>query len=72
LKKNALLIPMFRLMQFWGTYRGSAQFRPLDNKLRQTFYYPRGLERQDHHAPTLSNGSPIDYANKSGEEEIVG
>ncbi len=31
----------FRLMQFWGTYRGYRQAGPLTWQLRQTFYYPR-------------------------------
>ena len=30
----------FRLMQFWGTYRGFSQRGPVTSKLRQTFYYP--------------------------------
>jgi rhamnosyltransferase len=72
LRKNALLIPMFRLMQFWGTYRGSAQSRPLDNKLRQTFYYPRGLKHQDHDRQNLFNGRPIDYAAKKREDPSIG
>jgi rhamnosyltransferase len=71
LRKNALLIPMFRLMQFWGTYRGSVQSRPLDNKLRQTFYYPRGLKGHVHEGPTVSNGIPIDYAAENREETSI-
>jgi rhamnosyltransferase len=72
LRENALLILLFRLMQFWGTYRGSVQCRPLDNELRQTFYYPRGLKRHDHGVPRPTNGSPIDYTSKATEEKIVG
>jgi len=34
----------FRFMQFWGTYRGYRQSGPLTQHLRQTFYYPRGLQ----------------------------
>jgi rhamnosyltransferase len=34
-------IPRFRLMQFWGTYRGYAQRGPVTSQLRQTFYYPQ-------------------------------
>ena len=30
----------FRMMQFWGTYRGYQQSGPLTQELRQTFYYP--------------------------------
>ena len=38
---NAYEIVMFRLMQFWGTYRGFSQQGPVSRQLRQTFYYPR-------------------------------
>jgi rhamnosyltransferase len=71
-RKNVLLIPLFRLMQFWGTYRGSGQSRPLDKRLRLTFYYPRGLNRSTPHLLNTSNGRPIDYAGENCEEEIVG
>jgi rhamnosyltransferase len=45
LRDGALLrelgdIPRFRLMQFWGTYRGYAQHMPVTQQLRRTFYYP--------------------------------
>ncbi len=45
--RNLGSIFWFRLMQFWGTYRGyrTAQ-APLTDHLRQTFYYPRGLRRE--------------------------
>lgn len=33
----------FRWMQFWGTYQGYRQTGPLTWQLRQTFYYPNGL-----------------------------
>jgi hypothetical protein len=34
-----------RTLQFWGTYRGYRDAHtPLTAPLRQTFYYPRGLE----------------------------
>ena len=39
----------FRFMQFWGTYRGYRQAaQPLTARLRQTFYYPRGLRGGEH------------------------
>ena len=41
--KNIRSIPLFRLMQFWGTYRGYSQRGPVSQQLRQTFYYPNGL-----------------------------
>lgn len=40
LKENIVEIPLFRLMQFWGTYRGFAQESPVSEQLWQRFYYP--------------------------------
>jgi glycosyltransferase involved in cell wall biosynthesis len=37
----------FRWMQFWGTYQGYRQSGPLTWQLRQTFYYPRGMQVVD-------------------------
>jgi glycosyltransferase involved in cell wall biosynthesis len=37
---NIREIPIFRLMQFWGTYRGFAREGPISDKLWQRFYYP--------------------------------
>ncbi len=34
----------FRWMQFWGTYQGYRQSGPLTSQLRQTFYYPQGIQ----------------------------
>lgn len=41
--KNLSSIIWFRLMQFWGTYQGYRHSGPLTWQLRQTFYYPRGI-----------------------------
>jgi glycosyltransferase involved in cell wall biosynthesis len=49
----------FRWMQFWGTYRGFAISGPLTAKLKETFYYPRGLERPK--LETRRDVEPIDY-----------
>jgi glycosyltransferase involved in cell wall biosynthesis len=38
--EKSLSILAFRLMQFWGTYRGFSQKRPVTNHLKQRFYYP--------------------------------
>lgn len=40
LRRELVAIPHFRLMQFWGTYRGFAQRGPVTSQLKQTFYYP--------------------------------
>lgn len=38
---NSLLdIPQFRLMQFWGTYRGFTRDDPVSDRLWRRFYYP--------------------------------
>jgi rhamnosyltransferase len=46
LARQWLEIPRFRLMQFWGTYRGVAQCSPVTSQLKQTFYYPNRGRRQ--------------------------
>jgi len=33
-------IPLFRFMQFWGTYQGFNQDAPVSERLWQRFYYP--------------------------------
>ena len=43
--RNMKSIFVFRLMQFWGTYRGFSQPGPVTGQLRRTFYYPKSLER---------------------------
>lgn len=40
LKTNLVEIPTFRLLQFWGTYRGFAREGPISDRLWQRFYYP--------------------------------
>jgi glycosyltransferase involved in cell wall biosynthesis len=61
LVSGAFSIPVFRLMQFWGAYRGSAQTRSVDQRLRQKFYYPRGIQRMPDTVKSGTNGRRIDY-----------
>lgn len=42
--KSLINIFRFRIMQFWGTYKGYQQSGPLTWQLRQTFYYPHNTE----------------------------
>jgi len=49
----------FRLMQFWGTYRGYRQSGPLTWQLRRTFYYPRGIASPSQ--PASRDVEPIQY-----------
>ncbi|MEM8668661.1 MAG: glycosyltransferase family 2 protein [Planctomycetota bacterium] len=45
LRGNLLSIPVFRLMQFAGAYRGFRQRGPIGSALRQRFYYPNEIRR---------------------------
>jgi len=46
LLKNIFSIPAFRLMQFWGAYRGFARNGNVTQQLRDRFYYPNGFYRR--------------------------
>lgn len=54
-------IPLFRLAQFWGTYQGYAQQEPISAQLRQTFYYARGLDKDDKNNSSTQR-QPVNYA----------
>jgi glycosyltransferase involved in cell wall biosynthesis len=70
LHRHWLSIPAFRLMQFWGTYRGYAHRGPITGQLRQTFYYPRGLARPVNHAAASTSRRVIDYKQPVKEESV--
>ncbi len=58
--KNIVGIPLFRLMQFWGTYRGFVRHGSVSQQLRDRFYYPAGLTlKQD--TSDKEKRSYIDY-----------
>lgn len=60
--KNLKEIAAFRLMQFWGTYRGFALHGPVTNELKHRFYYPNGIIRnKESELPINANRSPIKY-----------
>lgn len=59
---NVKSICTFRLMQFWGTYKGFRRHGTVSSQLRQTFYYPRGLARPTVNADAPSDRRAIDYA----------
>ena len=66
---NMKSIFSFRVMQFWGTYRGYAQKGVVSNALRLKFYYPNDA------TVTLKTGSPgssdrvkIDYGGHDRKE----
>ena len=55
----------YRLMQFWGTYRGFAHRGPLSRELKQTFYYPLGFAASQ--VESVRQVEPIDYGSMTGE-----
>jgi glycosyltransferase involved in cell wall biosynthesis len=59
-------IPRFRLMQFWGTYRGFSLETPVSERLWRRFYYPDSDgypdADPDHHEGTVETGPEIDYS----------
>jgi glycosyltransferase involved in cell wall biosynthesis len=61
LRKNLYHIFIFRLLQFWGTYRGYAQRGSITAELRQTFYYPGGLTYKQPQIDPITIRSRIDY-----------
>lgn len=63
LLKNFLQIPLFRLMQFLGTYRGYVRRNTVSDGLRRKFYYPSELNKKPAQAKTMvSSEDYIDYS----------
>jgi glycosyltransferase involved in cell wall biosynthesis len=63
LGREFVSILVFRLMQFWGTYRGYSQHGPVSKALRSKFYYPNDTAGA---APAREDGEAkrplIDYS----------
>jgi hypothetical protein len=68
--RNLLGIPTFRLMQFWGTYRGFAQWGPVTSHLKLTFCYPNGLVRTRSGITKPELGHRVGYAGMSSEGRV--
>jgi hypothetical protein len=49
----------YRVAQFWGTYQGYRCSMEWNWNLRQTFYYPHGMEKLDQ--PMPRKVKPIQY-----------
>lgn len=58
--QNIWSVFVFRLMQFWGAYRGFAQRSPITSQLKQRFYYPNGWARSPGAVSRLGSGEPTD------------
>lgn len=63
--KNIVSILWFRLMQYWGTYRGYRFSGKIDAELHQRFYYPPGILSTK--TPAERDVPPIDYKQVSDE-----
>lgn len=61
LARNIFSIPVFRSFQFWGTYAGYRQHGMVTQQLRNRFYYPEGLKRQEKAAGDKEEERTIHY-----------
>jgi glycosyltransferase involved in cell wall biosynthesis len=61
LVKNLAGIPVFRFMQFLGTWRGFSQHGLITGRLRNRFYYPKGLRRSVSVVPKNQEDRRINY-----------
>ena len=57
LSSNIVEIPKFRLLQFWGTYRGFSSEGPISDQLWQRFYYPDRETFPQSNNPSETSGS---------------
>lgn len=57
---NFFDIPMFRVMQFWGAYRGFKMQGSTSRALKQIFYYPRRLDHRTNDESGV-DGDKIEY-----------
>lgn len=65
LREEFCSIILFRLMQFWGTYRGSNSREQITAELRQRFYYPNTFQRRDGATEAASDPAYIDYTREN-------
>ncbi len=56
---NVRSIMMFRLMQFWGTYRGYAQHGTISRQLKEKFYYPNQTKVLKRKSAKVANDRPV-------------
>ena len=72
LVRSSASILTFRLMQFWGTYRGFARRGPVTGRLKQTFYYPRSRSRRSDEDMRVTPRQRIEYDSGDGKKESEG
>ncbi|MCZ6770873.1 MAG: glycosyltransferase family 2 protein [Proteobacteria bacterium] len=66
--RNVASIPVFRLMQFTGAYRGFALRGPVTSRLKRTFYYPTGPSRRHGHEDPAAAARLIDYSESAQDD----
>lgn len=60
--RNLLEIPKFRLLQFWGTYRGFKQEGEISEQVWQRFFYPdRTSYPNPQTSSSVESGNTIEY-----------
>lgn len=69
--RAARSIVTFRLMQFWGTYRGFQQRDPVSAALKQTFYYPTIRRSPQPEPDPAEEARRIDYVSPAAEDTRV-
>lgn len=69
LAANLKKIFLFRLMQFWGTYRGFRQVGAVTRDMKQKFYYPP-VKGRHVRSPVgdARNAARVDYSAHGGED----
>jgi rhamnosyltransferase len=67
-------IATFRVLQFWGTYRGFREPEGVTSELKRRFYYPHGWPGREDPDPGEQAGDSvrIDYARLGRDEERHG
>jgi glycosyltransferase involved in cell wall biosynthesis len=64
LSENVRSIPLFRFLQFWGTYRGFKHDDTISEQLRKRFYYPdqNGYPDNPEQSNNETSAPEIDYS----------
>ena len=62
LSGNIRNIISFRLMQFWGTYKGNSEKIKVHSDLKKTFYYPNNLKSTEINGSHEKRNGYIDYS----------
>ncbi len=69
---NIRSIPLFRFLQFWGTYRGFKYDDTVSERLRKRFYYPdeNGYPTESDQLDEEEKASEIDYSSVETEYPV--